>query len=185
MTVAYLITLCNRNYSGDKLTCTKRPNEVSAMSQASIARISPFFIVRNVSEAISFYCQMLGFGIVFQEPEREPFLAIVQRDGAMIFLKDVGVESLPNCKRHPWARWDAYASVPDPDALAAEFTSRGVTFLNLYKTPTMVYGALNLKTLTATSCFSAVLVDTDPVCSRKAQPLRPGSGRTTGAWGAA
>ncbi len=98
------------------------------MSQAAIASISPVFIVRNVSEALSFYCQMLGFGIVFQEPEQDPFLAMVQRDGAMIFLKDVGVEPLPNCKRHPWARWDAYASVPDPDALATEFTSRGVTF---------------------------------------------------------
>jgi catechol 2,3-dioxygenase-like lactoylglutathione lyase family enzyme len=98
------------------------------MSQAAIASISPSFIVRNVSEALSFYCQMLGFAIVFQEPEHAPFFAMVQRDGAMILLKDVGVEPLPNCKRHPWARWDAYASVPDPDALAGEFTSRGVSF---------------------------------------------------------
>ncbi|HEY3990153.1 MAG TPA: VOC family protein [Acidobacteriaceae bacterium] len=98
------------------------------MTQAAIASISPSFIVRNVSEALSFYCGRLGFGVVFQEPERDPFVAIVQRDGAMIFLKDVGVEPLPNCKRHPWARWDAYASVPDPDALAAEFVSRDVTF---------------------------------------------------------
>jgi hypothetical protein len=45
----------------------------------------------------------------------------------MILVKDVGVEPLPNCTRDPAARWDAYASVPDPDALAAEFTSRGVT----------------------------------------------------------
>ena len=46
----------------------------------------------------------------------------------MIFVKSVGVEPLPNRKRHPWAGWDAYVQVPDPDALAAEFTSRGVTF---------------------------------------------------------
>ena len=98
------------------------------MKQAAITSISPFFIVRNVPAALSFYCKMLGFEIEFQEPEHEPFFAIVQRDGAMIFLKDCGVEPLPNGKRHPWARWDAYASVPDPDALAAEFTSRGVTF---------------------------------------------------------
>jgi hypothetical protein len=71
---------------------------------------------------------MLGFDIEFQEPGGDPFFAIVQRDGAMIFLKAVGVEPLPNCKRHPWARWDAYASVPDPDALASEFVARGVTF---------------------------------------------------------
>lgn len=35
---------------------------------------------------------------------------------------------LPNCKRDAGARWDAYCYVPDPDALATEFTSRGVVF---------------------------------------------------------
>ncbi len=71
---------------------------------------------------------MLGFKIEYQHPDHEPFFAIVQRDGAMIFVKSVGADPLPNGKRHEWARWDAYVSVPDPDALAAEFTSRGVTF---------------------------------------------------------
>ena len=98
------------------------------MTQRAITSISPFFIVRHVPAALSFYCEMLGFDIVYQEPDHDPFFAIVQRDGAMIFVKDVGVEPLPNCKRDPAARWDAYASVPDPDTLAAEFTSRGVTF---------------------------------------------------------
>jgi len=96
------------------------------MTQKAISSISPCFIVRNVPATLSFYTEKLGFSIEYQEPD--PFFAIVQRDGAMIFLKSVGVEPLPNRKRHPWARWDAYASVPDPDALAAEFTSRGVTF---------------------------------------------------------
>lgn len=44
----------------------------------------------------------------------------------MIMLKDVGVEPLPNCRREPGARWDAYLLVPDPDALAAELASRNV-----------------------------------------------------------
>ena len=88
------------------------------MKQTAISGISPFFIVRDVPAALSFYCKMLGFDIVYQEPDREPFFAIVQRDGAMILFKSVGVEPLPNCKRDPAARWDAYASVPDPDALA-------------------------------------------------------------------
>jgi len=30
--------------------------------------------------------------------------------------------------RHPDARWDAYLNAPDPDALTAEFMSRGVIF---------------------------------------------------------
>ena len=98
------------------------------MTQATITGISPSFIVRDVPAALSFYCEKLGFTIEYQHPDDAPFFAIVHRDGAMIFLKAVGVDPLPNGKRHPWARWDAYASVPDPDALAAEFTSRGVTF---------------------------------------------------------
>ena len=46
----------------------------------------------------------------------------------MIMIKAVGVDRLPNCKREPMARWDAYLHVPDPDALAAEFGSRNVEF---------------------------------------------------------
>ena len=98
------------------------------MKQTAISSISPFFIVRDVPAALSFYCKMLGFDILYQEPDGDPFFAIVRRDGAMIIVKSVGVEPLPNCKRDPAARWDAYSSVPDPDALAAEFASRGVTF---------------------------------------------------------
>jgi catechol 2,3-dioxygenase-like lactoylglutathione lyase family enzyme len=98
------------------------------MTPPAIASISPSFIVRNVTAAISFYRDKLGFEIEHQQPDQDPFLAIVRRDGAMIFVKSVGVEPLPNRKRHEWARWDAYVSVPDPDALAAEFASRGVTF---------------------------------------------------------
>ena len=98
------------------------------MTRPAIPSISPFFIVRNVTASISFYRDMLGFDITHQQPEREPFLAIVCRDGAMIFVKSVGEEPLPNCKRNPEARWDAYVYVTDPDALATEFASRGVTF---------------------------------------------------------
>jgi catechol 2,3-dioxygenase-like lactoylglutathione lyase family enzyme len=98
------------------------------MNQAAITGVSPFFIVRDVSATISFYCKLLGFEILYQEPAREPFFAIVKRDGAMILFKQVGVEPLPNYQRDPAARWDAYASVPDPDVLAAEFALRGVTF---------------------------------------------------------
>lgn len=98
------------------------------MTQPAVRGISPFFIVRNVTAATSFYRDVLGFAITHQQPDRDPFFAIVCRDGAMIFVKSVGEEPLPNCKRNPAARWDAYVSVPDPDALATEFTSRGVTF---------------------------------------------------------
>lgn len=98
------------------------------MTRAEIGGISPSFIVEDVTAAVSFYHEMLDFEVAFQEPAEDPFVAIVSRDRAMIFLKSVGVAPLPNSKRHVWARWDAYVYVPDPDALAAEFASRGVTF---------------------------------------------------------
>lgn len=98
------------------------------MTRTHITSISPFFIVRNIPAALAFYCDNLGFNILHLEPEDDPFFAIVQRDGAIIFLKAVGVEAAPNSKRHPDARWDAYTSVPDPAALAAEFMTRRVTF---------------------------------------------------------
>ena len=45
----------------------------------------------------------------------------------------VCLDPLPNYKREPAARWDAYFYVPDPDALAAEFASRNVEFSEALK----------------------------------------------------
>jgi catechol 2,3-dioxygenase-like lactoylglutathione lyase family enzyme len=97
-----------------------------------ITGIAPFFIVRNVPAALAFYRDRLGFEITFHGPNpKDIFFGIVARGGAMIMLKDVGVEPLPNEVRDAnkgWARWDAYLHVPDPDALAAELSSRDVEF---------------------------------------------------------
>ena len=102
------------------------------MTKAGITGIAPFFIVRNVPVALSFYRDRLGFDITFQGPnEDDIFFGIVQRGAAMIMLKDIGVEPVPNYTRDikkGIARWDAYLHVPDPDALAAEFSSRNVEF---------------------------------------------------------
>ncbi len=100
------------------------------MTQTEIGGVSPFFIVRNVPAALAFYRDQLGFEITFQGPFADDiFFGIVERGRSMIMFKDVGIEPLPNCKREPGARWDAYFYVPDPDALAAEFASRNVKFL--------------------------------------------------------
>src|SRR5204862_7520656 len=96
------------------------------MTKPEISGIAPFFIVKNVPAALSFYRDRLGFDITFQGPADDIFFGIVQRGAAMIMLKDVGVDPLPNPKREPGARWDAYLDVPEPDALAAEFSSRNV-----------------------------------------------------------
>ena len=98
------------------------------MAQAEISGISPFFIVSDVPSALAFYRDRLGFEITFQGPPEDVFFGIVCRGRAMIMLKAVEVAPLPNCKRDPGARWDAYLDVPDPDALAAEFASRNVEF---------------------------------------------------------
>lgn len=90
--------------------------------------ISPLFIVRDAVVAVAFYRDKLGFDVVYQEPPPDDFFAIVRRDGAMLMVKAVEVDPLPNPVRDPAARWDAYIDVPDPDGLAAEFLSRGVVF---------------------------------------------------------
>jgi catechol 2,3-dioxygenase-like lactoylglutathione lyase family enzyme len=106
-------------------------------ARAHISHIAPFFIVRNVPAALAFYRDRLGFEITFQGPEpNDIFFGIVQREGAMILLKAVGVEPVPNYTRdikQGIARWDAYVGVPDPDTLAAEFQSRGVEFFQPLK----------------------------------------------------
>src|SRR5262245_57608661 len=82
---------------------------------------SPFFSVRDVAGALSFYRDRLGFEVVFTGFGDDLFFGIVRRGGAMLMFKDVGVDPLPNSRRNPDARWDAYLAVPDPDALAAEY----------------------------------------------------------------
>ena len=102
------------------------------MTKPEITGIAPFFIVKSVPVALSFYRDRLGFDVTFQGPDPDDiFFGIVQRGAAMIIFKDVGVDPVPNCTRdikQGIARWDAYLHVPDPDALAAEFLSRDVEF---------------------------------------------------------
>lgn len=98
------------------------------MSRPVVNGIAPFFIVRSAAAAVAFYRDRLGFDVLYLEPEPDPFFGMVYRDGAMLMVKQVEVEPTPNVTRHPWAPWDAYVNVADPDGLAAEFASRGVTF---------------------------------------------------------
>ena len=97
-----------------------------------IHAIAPCFIVRDVPKALAFYRDQFGFEITYQGPEGDIFFGIVQRNSAMIMMKAIGVDPVPNGTRDVKQRilpWDAYMYAPDPDALATEFTSRGVNFL--------------------------------------------------------
>ena len=102
------------------------------MGKTEISGIAPLFIVRNVPAALRFYQDSLGFEITFKGPDDDDiFFGIVQRGAAMIMLKEVGVDPIPNYTRDikkGIARWDAYLNVEDPDSLAAEFSSRNVEF---------------------------------------------------------
>lgn len=107
------------------------------MTKPEISGIAPFFIVKNVPAAMKFYRDSLGFDIVFQGPsEDDIFFGIVKRGAAMIMLKDIGVDPVPNYTRDikkGIARWDAYLDVSDPDALEEEFSARNVVFFKSIK----------------------------------------------------
>ena len=107
------------------------------MAKAEISGISPFFIVRDVPTSLALYRDRLGFDVTFEGPEPgDVFFGIVRRGGAQILLKAVGVPPVPNHTRdvkQGIARWDAFVIVPDPDALAEEFASRGVEFFEPLK----------------------------------------------------
>ena len=99
------------------------------MTRPTTTAISPSFIVSNVDRTIAFYRDKLGFETRFQQPDRNPFFAIIGRDGAQIFIKsERDVSPVPNSKRHRHLRLDAFVYAPDPDALAAEFANHGATF---------------------------------------------------------
>ena len=101
------------------------------MAMDSILKeIAPFFIVKNLAESIDFYNQKLGFETDLLVPEDDPFFGIVSRDSVRILLKHITefIHPVPNHTRHAWAKWDAFIWVSDPDALFAEYQSRGLAF---------------------------------------------------------
>lgn len=106
--------------------------------QPQISAIAPFLIVQDVPKALAFYRDQLGFSITYQGPtEDDIFFGIVERGAAMIMMKSIGVEPIPNYTRdikQGFAPWDVYLHVPDPDALAAEFASRHVAFFKSVET---------------------------------------------------
>ncbi len=99
------------------------------MTRPSTPSISPFFIVSDVEQTIAFYRDRLGFETRYTAEEGDLYFAILGREGAQLFVKaDKDVPPLPNPKRHPTMRWDAFVYAPDPDALAADFAEHGATF---------------------------------------------------------
>ncbi|HEY0653491.1 MAG TPA: VOC family protein [Chryseosolibacter sp.] len=102
------------------------------MDKPAISAIAPFFVVRNVAASLAFYRDSLGFEIMYQGPSDDDiFFGMVHRGAAMIMMKDIGVDPIPNYTRDikkGFAPWDAYVYVPDPDGLAQEFAQRKLKF---------------------------------------------------------
>ena len=92
--------------------------------------ISPFFIVSNINDSVAFYVNKLGFEVWYSGPDDSPCWAMVGRGPVSIMLKAIAddVKPIPNHTRHEWARWDAYISTEDTDALFEEYSLAGATF---------------------------------------------------------
>ena len=95
--------------------------------------ITPFFIVDDLEATIGFYQSQLGFEVRYKgggDGSVEDYWVFMGRDRVMIMFKAIASEihPQPNHSRHPWARWDAYIYVDDPDTLYAEFVGRKVQF---------------------------------------------------------
>lgn len=99
-------------------------------TDSTLEEIAPFFIAKNLAASIDFYNKKLGFKTDLLIPEEDPFFAIVSRDNVRILLKHIAedIHPVPNHTRHEWARWDAFIWVSEPDALFAEYQSRGLEF---------------------------------------------------------
>ena len=84
------------------------------MTRPKLGAISPCFIVSDVTRTIAFYRDKLGFETRFLPPDKDPFFAIIGRDGAQIFIKaERDIAPVPNRSRHPHLRWDAFVYAPD------------------------------------------------------------------------
>src|SRR6185312_1619354 len=97
---------------------------------SNLTYVAPFFIVADVQPSLAFYVDKLGFHIRYTGPEDDPFFGMVCRDKVSIMLKAIAPDAMPvpNHTRHEWARWDAYISTEDPDALYEEYRLKGVAF---------------------------------------------------------
>jgi len=101
------------------------------MNQLMVGPASPFFIVRDVLEAVDYYQKCLGFELRMLAPDDNPFFAVVGRGNAQLLLKSVSddVRAQPNPSRHKEAAWDAFIFVNTPKELEAEVASNAALIL--------------------------------------------------------
>ena len=92
-----------------------------AKAIAKINRIAPQFLVDDLSKALGYYRDSLGFNVDFIY---ESFYAGLSRDGASIHLKCAPKTIADRSHRRENDHLDAYIDVSNIDELFADFTSR-------------------------------------------------------------
>lgn len=97
------------------------------VTQAQLIGCAPYFMVRNLTRALDYYCGVLGF----ERPQLwgEPAtFAMPRRDGfvVMLYQSEQGSEAPIYSNSTQAGAWDAYFWVSDAEALFAEFKANDV-----------------------------------------------------------
>jgi uncharacterized glyoxalase superfamily protein PhnB len=92
-------------------------------TQAQLRRVFPVLPARDVSEAVRFYVERLGFELAFQDTPERPQYAGVRRGDVVLHLqfqfeKDFQAGTAGQCMLR--------LLVDDPDALYEEYKDKGV-----------------------------------------------------------
>lgn len=93
--------------------------------QPSLINIAPVFRVADLSRAIRFYTEQLGFVLDFLYDD---FYASVNRDGCHIHLKCASPTERDQSAFEREEHLDALITVASAEKLAAEFSNAGVSF---------------------------------------------------------
>ena len=91
---------------------------------AHLIGLAPYFMVRDLAQALDYYCDVLGFARpqLWGEP---PTFAMPQRDGFVVMLYQAEAAAAVHTNANRGGAWDAYFWVSDADALFAEFAAKG------------------------------------------------------------
>jgi len=114
--------------------------------------ISPFFIVADLQDSVSFYVGKLGFRVQYMGPEEGPYFAMIGRGPVSLMLKSSG-QPVPNHTRYDWARWDAFISVTDRMLYLRNTALPVLPSASPSTTIPTTCGVLSSPTLMAICCF--------------------------------
>jgi catechol 2,3-dioxygenase-like lactoylglutathione lyase family enzyme len=86
-------------------------------------------LVRCIEQTAVFYGLKLGFAVIFPAPASEASLIVICRDGEQLCFRE-GADSILDDGLDGAPRRKVSISVPDVDALAADFVAHGVSLIS-------------------------------------------------------